>query len=40
MLNEIKLVIHRARPTLIEDALGAMSIVTMLIVGLFLIGGA
>lgn len=40
MLNELKSLIHRASPTLLEDALGAMSIVTMLIVGLFLLGGA
>ena len=40
MLNELKSLIQRTSPTLLEDALGAMSIVTMLIVGLFLLGGA
>lgn len=38
MFNQIKNALYRAQPTLLQDAAGAMSLVVMLMVALYLPG--
>lgn len=40
MLNELKDIVIRSRGTLIEDALGTVTLFTLLIAGLYLSGSA